>query len=337
MPPPQGRDIIVIGASAGGVEALSALVSELPADLPASLFVVLHMGLGALSRLPEILTRRGPLRATHALHGEELEHRRIYVAPPDMHLILRPGYMHVVRSAKENGNRPSVDTLFRSAASVYGPRVIGVVLSGYMDCGTAGLMSIKARGGVALAQDPADANVPDMPASAIEHADVDHIAPLTGLSKLLVRLAHEPPNPWPENLPNALKEFEGEEPGVPVEIVCPSCQGSLTESNLGNFAIFRCHVGHAFSLDALAAEQAQALEQALWAAARALEESAALADRIARRSVPDMRRKFEEKVDSQLQHARLIQRILDGKLLRVPDRLDEIDSGARQPAAAADS
>jgi two-component system chemotaxis response regulator CheB len=322
----KGRDIIVIGASAGGVEALSSLVSELPADLPASVFVVLHMGLGALSRMPEILTERGPLRATHALHGEEIVRRRIYVAPPDMHLIVRPGYMDVVRSARENGQRPSVDTLFRTAASAYGPRVIGVVLSGYMDCGTAGLMSIKARGGVALAQDPSEAKVPDMPASAIQHVDIDHVAPLAGLSRLITRLAHEPPNPWPESLPTSLQQFEGEAAGLPVEIVCPNCQGSLTESNLADFAVFRCHVGHAFTLDALATEQAGALEQALWAAARALEESAALADRIARRSAPGTRQKFEEKVDSQLQHARLIQRILDGRVLKVPDRLDEIDS-----------
>lgn len=304
------------------------LAAELPADLPATVFVALHMGLGALSRLPDILSRRGPLRATHPLHGEEFHRSRIYIAPPDMHLMVRPGYMHVARGPKENGQRPSVDTLFRSAATVYGPRVIGIVLSGYLDCGTAGLLSIKARGGVALVQDLQDAAVTDMPSSAIDHADVDYVVPVSAMPALISRLVRERAAPWPATMPSSLREFEGQEPGVPAEFVCPNCQGALTESQLGNFKLFRCHVGHAFSLDSIVAEQAQSLEHALWAAARALEESASLAGRMANRSDGGLRQKFEEREDTQMQQARMIRRMLDADVLKVPDRLSEIDQGS---------
>ena len=147
----------MVGASSGGIEALSQLVAGLPADLPAAVFLVLHMQPGFRSVLPELLSRRGPLRAAHAIHGEPIVPGRIYLAPPDNHLTLRPGGLQVVRGPKENGHRPSIDALFRTASVAYGPRVIGVVLTGYLDCGTAGLLSIKARGGKAIVQDPRDA------------------------------------------------------------------------------------------------------------------------------------------------------------------------------------
>ena len=148
------RDIVTIGASAGGIEVLLDLVHELPRDLPASVFVVVHMPAGRPSELPELLSQRGPIAARHPLHDEKLEHGAIYVAPPDMHMQLRKNAIEVVRGPKDNGYRPAVDVLFRTAAAAYGPRVIGVVLSGYNDCGTAGMMSIKARGGTSVVQDP---------------------------------------------------------------------------------------------------------------------------------------------------------------------------------------
>jgi two-component system chemotaxis response regulator CheB len=328
MKEPQQRDIVVIGASAGGIPAISQLVSEIPADLPAAVFIVVHMGPGASSRLPEVLTRHGPLRATHAIHGEQIQRGRIYVAPPDNHLVVRAGYMQVVRSARENNQRPSVDTLFRTASNAYGPRVIGVVLSGYLDCGTAGLLSIKARGGVALVQSPADAEVPDMPQSAVDHVAVDHVANLGELPALLSRLSREPAGPWPATVPGVLSGFEGHAPGAPVEIVCPSCQGSLTETSLGGFHLFRCHVGHAFSMGIMVQEQAEALEAALWAAARALEESASLAKRLAARSAGELRTRFEEKENTQNQEALLIRRMLDQGVLQPTDR------SAAHPASA---
>lgn len=285
----QNRDIIVVGASAGGVAALSALVADLPADLPASVFIAQHMGAGFDSRLPEILTRRGPLRATHPVHGEAIARGHIYVAPPDNHLLVRHGYVHVLRGPKENGHRPSVDALFRTASAAYGARVIGAVLTGYRDCGTAGLLSVKARGGVAVVQDPADASVPDMPRSALAHVAVDHVAPLAEIGPLLARLVREPAPARVARVPSAVMELEGSELGVRVGIACPLCHGSLTEVDVAGYDAFRCHVGHAFSRASLAAAQDEEVERALWAAVRALEESADLARRLADRARGAMR------------------------------------------------
>src|SRR5215212_968855 len=182
------RDIIVVGASAGGVEALTRLVKALPADLPASLFVVLHLPPDAHSALPTILNRRGQLWAVHPRDGETIEPGRIYVAPPDRHLVLHQGVARVVRGPRENGHRPAVDPLFRSAAAAYGPRVIGIVLSGTLDDGTAGLLAIKARGGVAVVQDPADALSPGMPENALENVPVDYQLAVDKMGLLLDRL-----------------------------------------------------------------------------------------------------------------------------------------------------
>src|SRR5262249_50855180 len=169
------HDIVAIGASAGGVGVLLDLAGELPGDLAAAVFVVVHQSADHVSPLPELLSRRGPLPATHPVHGQAIEPGAIYVAPPDNHLQLRPGFIEVVRGPKDNGHRPAADVLFRTAAAAYGPRVIGVVLSGYHDCGTAGMMSIKARGGLAVVQDPATALAADMPRHVLERVAVDHV------------------------------------------------------------------------------------------------------------------------------------------------------------------
>ena len=305
------HDIVVVGASSGGVEALGQLVAGLPADLPAAVFLVLHMQPGFTSVLPELLSRRGPLRAAHAIHGEPIVPGRIYLAPPDNHLTLRPGGLQVVRGPKENGHRPSIDALFRTASVAYGPRVIGVVLTGYLDCGTAGLLSIKARGGKAIVQDPRDAEVTAMPASAIRHAPIDYVAPVSDIPALITRLVGEPAGPRPSHLPGMLAEVEGDEPGAAADIVCPICHGRLTETEVNGYHSFRCHVGHSFSLESVAAEQAEEVERALWSAARALEESAALAGRLAAASGPrDLSQRFAEKEHAQLRDAALIRRIL---------------------------
>ena len=159
------HDVIVIGASAGGVEAISRIVADLPKDLRASIFVVLHISRGR-SMLPEILTRAGRLPAAHPTDGEPLQYGRIYVAPPDHHLIVQSGAVRTVHTASENGVRPAVDPLFRSAAQTYGPRVIGVILTGGLDDGTAGLWTVKQLGGLAVVQDPEDALVQSMPRNA---------------------------------------------------------------------------------------------------------------------------------------------------------------------------
>ncbi|GEJ55488.1 chemotaxis protein CheB [Anaeromyxobacter diazotrophicus] len=326
----QTHDIVVVGASAGGVEALSTLVSQLPRDLPAAVFVVQHLAPAFPSALPELLSRRGGPRAVHPVHGEEIVPGRIYVAPPDNHLLVRPGYVHVVRGPKENGHRPSVDALFRSASAAYGPRVVGVVLTGHLDCGTAGLLSVKARGGIAVVQDPDDAAAPEMPASAIQYVAVDHVARLPELPSLLERLVAEPvTSSRPARQPVALGELEGEEPGLPAEIVCPQCQGSLTLGEVGGFQVFRCHVGHAFSFESLAIEQSEEVERALWAAVRSLEESAAITRRARARATGDLQGRLGEKEDVQLQQADLIR----GMLLhgRAKERSDVAEGDA--PAA----
>jgi two-component system chemotaxis response regulator CheB len=289
------RDIVVIGASTGGVELLLDLVSELPVKLPAAIFVVLHTSPGYLSSFPELLSQRGALPAVHPQHGDEISPGRIYVAPPDNHLLVRAGFVEVVRGPKENGHRPAVDPLFRSASWAYGSRVVGVVLSGHLDCGTAGLMSVKARGGVAVVQEPSSAPAPDMPRSALQRVAVDHVVQPAELPGLLARLAAEQAPPSRAH-GRVVDELEGRTPGSPVELVCPLCHGVLTEASVGEFRHFRCLVGHAFSLDSLLGEQTEDVERALWAAVRSLEEGAALSRRLHRTNPnAELRQRFADK------------------------------------------
>src|SRR5207248_1020910 len=186
-----GHDLIVVGASAGGIEALQQLLGELPADLPAALCVVVHIPANSPGVLPRILSRAGPLPAAHPLDGEPLRYGRVYVAPPDQHLLLRRGALCLTRGPRENGHRPAVDPLFRSAALALGRRVVGVVLSGNLDDGTAGLQAVKRRGGVTVVQDPADALFTGMPESAVQNVRIDHVLPVAAIAPLLVQLAQQ--------------------------------------------------------------------------------------------------------------------------------------------------
>jgi two-component system chemotaxis response regulator CheB len=294
------HDIIVIGASMGGVEALTRLVAQLPGDLPASVLVVLHVSPHHKSVLPDILTRHGDLPARHPRSGEALQPGRIYVAPNDQHLLVEPGKVRLVKGPLENGHRPAVDTLFRSAARAYGPRVVGVVLTGALDCGTAGLLAVKAQGGVAVVQDPKDAVCPAMPRSALEYVSVDHCVRLHELGPLLVRLASTPVKPRLLGPARPSREMEaevktvtlnedtvaGEPPkyGEPSHFSCPDCGGVLFELNDEGLLRFRCRTGHGYTGQALMAGQQQGVDEALWAGLRALEESAALSRRMAARA-----------------------------------------------------
>ncbi len=316
------HDVVVVGASAGGVELLLDLAGELPADIPASIFVVIHTAPGFLSSLPELLSSRGPLPAVYPVHGAEIVPGRIYVAPPDNHLLVRQGYVEVVRGPRENGHRPAVDPLFRSASWAYGPRVIGVVLSGHLDCGTAGMMSVKARGGVAVVQDPATAVAPDMPRSVLARMPVDHVVEPAELPGLLTRLARQPASEPKAPPPGVVEALEGRREGTRAELVCPACHGVLTETEIGGFRHYRCHVGHAFSLESLVGEQSEDVERALWSAVRSLEEGAALSRRVARSSAnPELKRRFVDKGQDLLQQAELIRRLL---LQGRPDLEEEV-------------
>jgi len=307
------RDVIVIGASSGGVEILLGLASELPADFQAPVFVCIHTSPDFLNPLPDLLTNRGPLPAVHPLHGDRVLPGHIYIAPPDNHLLVRQGYVEVVRGPRENGHRPAVDPLFRTASWSYGPRVVGIVLTGHLDCGTAGMMSVKARGGLAVVQDPATAIAPAMPQSVLKRVTVDHIVKPAELPGLLIRLVREPADPVAvEPVPqHPLEALEGSRLGNRAELVCPLCHGVLTEADMGGFRHFRCHVGHAFSLESLVLEQGEDVERALWAAVRSLEEEAALTRRLkqSQRSAK-LRERFSDKEQSLMQQADVIRAIL---------------------------
>ncbi|MBM7119364.1 chemotaxis protein CheB [Archangium primigenium] len=321
------RDIVVIGASAGGVEALSTLVTQLPADFPAAVLIVLHVASGHRSMLPQILSRVGPLTAVHPQDGEPLEPGRIYVAPNDRHLVVEPGRVRLLHGPRENNHRPAVDTLFRSAAVAYGPRVVGVVLTGALDCGTAGLMAVKHRGGLAVVQDPRDAFCPDMPRSAMEFVKVDHCVPLAELGALLVRLAatkvvpSEAPPPSPR-LKEEVKAMAGGENvgsdpkavGSPSYYSCPDCGGVLFEMDEAGWLHYRCRVGHGYTARSLSVQQQTALDGAMWAALRALEESASLSRRMARnareRHHELTAQRYEERAKAAEEQAELVRQVV---------------------------
>jgi two-component system, chemotaxis family, protein-glutamate methylesterase/glutaminase len=294
-----GHDIIVVGASAGGVEALSTLVSELPDDLPAAVFVVLHMAPTANTALSGILGRRTKLRVLHPRDGEPVEPTRIYVAVPDRHLLISGGCVRMPNGPKENGHRPAVDTLFRAAAAEYGSRVIGVVLSGTRDDGTAGLRAIHERGGLAVVQDPDEAMFPGMPLNALAGDHPDYVVPVADMGALLAKLAREEPpeegrsNPMSDELraeirwsnPELAHPAPPQPPlGGPSGFTCPECHGGLWEIDDQGFPRYRCRVGHGFSPESLLLSQRADLEEALWTAYRALEERAALLNRLADRA-----------------------------------------------------
>lgn len=279
------HDIVVVGASAGGMEALQALVRGLPPDIPAALFVVWHLPAHSFGVLPDVLNRAGPLLAAYARDAEPIELGRIYVAPPDRHLVLEPGRIRLTRGPKENHFRPAVDPLFRSAAASYGPRVIGVVLSGALNDGTAGLWAIKDRGGLAVIQEPDEALEPSMPASALEHVAIDYRTPVAELGPLLAHLAQQPSEeaggtPVSEELnieTRIAMEDHALEAGVmtlgaPSLYTCPECHGVLLQLHRDAPLRFRCHTGHAFTADALAAHAAGMIEESLWSTLRAMEE-----------------------------------------------------------------
>jgi two-component system, chemotaxis family, protein-glutamate methylesterase/glutaminase len=289
------RDIVVMGASAGGIDALTAIVKDLPADLPATLFVVIHTAPQSPGYLAEILTRLGPVGARYASNGETFAKPMVYLAPPDHHLLIEaPRTVRVLRGPRENRTRPAVDPLFRSAALNFGRRVIGVVLSGGLDDGTAGLRGIKMCGGTTVIQDPDDALVASMPRSAQLNVSIDYCKPAAQLGHLIAQLtktalvAHSNGDATMRKTLELelamVKGLNGErvtELGEPSLFTCPECHGMLVKLRDERPLRFRCHTGHAFTADSLVAEQSDATEEAIWNSIRSLQESSMLLTHLA--------------------------------------------------------
>jgi two-component system chemotaxis response regulator CheB len=273
--------------------------------------------------MPQLLNAVGPLAAKHPTDGERIQKATIYVAAPDHHLLVERGHVRLTRGARENRHRPAIDPLFRSAARAYRERVVGVILTGNLDDGTAGLLVVKESGGSAIVQDPKDAMFPGMPSSAISNVEVDYILPLAEIPKRLIELAG---NDWRDEA--VLEKDIGREPpaeevapmldervrGEPSAFTCPDCNGTLWEVKEGELLRFRCRVGHAFSPESMAAGYSDGLEGALWSALRALEESASVERRLAteaRRAGRDLvAQRYEETAAGREEHANVLRGML---------------------------
>jgi len=336
------RDIIVIGASAGGLQALSALLGKLPKDFQAPVFVVWHISPNHRSILPEVLSRAGKLPATHAVDGEPIRPGRIYVAPPAYHLVLEVDRVRLTKGPKENRSRPAVDTLFRSAAYAFGRRVIGVVLTGALDDGTAGLWSIKDRDGIAIVQDPEEAENPSMPASAKQHVEIDYCIPIAQIAETLIHLTGAQAAETEEYPASKALEIEtriafGDNPlkegimslGDASAFTCPECHGALIEITNGKLVRFRCHTGHAFSINSLLAELTESTENTLWSAVRAIDENIMLLDHMAQHARQaeklDLAKMLARKSEESKQHADLLRKAAFTQAAVNTGQLDERD------------
>jgi two-component system chemotaxis response regulator CheB len=337
------RDIVVIGASAGGVEALMEYVGHLPSDVPAAIFVVLHLAPGKPSALSHILGRAGPILCQTAEDGAPIEQSHLYVASTDYHLLLTRDEMRVVRGPRENRHRPAIDPLFRSAAVAFGKRVIGIVLSGALDDGTAGLLAIKRSGGIAMVQDPATAAFSSMPESALTYVAVDWSLPVAALADKTVSLATVGTTeqegavatmPGADDDQREQMKIETEIAGLNPDAIsrgrhigklssltCPDCHGPLWEIQDESLLRFRCRVGHAFTAETMFEGQEDNVEEALWMALNILEESRQLYTRLARHSRARqhvwMANRFEKRASDIQQRAHVIRNLL------VPDAPNE--------------
>jgi two-component system chemotaxis response regulator CheB len=287
------RDIIVIGGSAGATAPLKQILARLQPDLQAAIFIVLHIPAQGIGILATVASSAGKLPVHQAEHGMPFEHGHVYLAAPDHHLMLTKDRVLLGRGPRENMSRPAIDPLFRSAALHYGPRVIGVVLSGLLSDGAAGLHTIKRCGGMAVVQDPLEAIAPEMPQRALEVATTDLCVPAARLGDVLSELVRESPGaavPVPADIRLEVEIAAGERIGAeslsgianPSALTCPSCGGVLSEVKEAHPMRFRCQVGHAYTVDALAKQQEGQVDEALRVALRIIEERAELVHRMAR-------------------------------------------------------
>jgi two-component system chemotaxis response regulator CheB len=327
---PHVNQIVVVGASAGGIDALRVVCAALPADFPAPICIVVHTAPQSPGVLPEIVSRAGPLPARSPINSERLVPSQIYVAPPDCHLVVEPGRLRVTKGPKENRFRPAIDPLFRSAAQVYGPGAIGVILTGSLDDGSAGLWTVKQLGGIAIVQDPADALFPSMPLNAMRHTQVDHIVPLEGMAPLLVRLVATPievrtAHHVPEDVNVEVKVAMEDNPidagleriGEPSPFACPECHGVLLRLKDTPHARFRCHTGHSYTALSLLAAVNEQIEGSLWMSIRSLVEGrlllCTLADHVTAEHSSDDAVRLRARADETKQQADAIRRLVTAR------------------------
>lgn len=321
--PAKGRDIIVIGTSAGGLEALDTLIGGLPADIPASIFIVQH--LAPQGTAAALLYRLGSYRAFKckvAANKEKFQPGRIYIAPPDYHLLVKESHVLVTKGARENRYRPGIDPLFRSAAATHGARVIGVLLTGLLDDGTAGLRAVKRCGGVTVVQDPKEAAYPEMPQSALSNVQVDYCVSLADMGGLLGRLAKRHPGkrkPIPEDVKTEALIAERVlsnvaqvgSLGKQVPYNCPNCGGVLWEMDASDGHRYRCHTGHSFTAPALLTSQTEKIEETLWASLRMFEERKNLLNNMAERETASTRKRgYSERAKETQVHIERIRSML---------------------------
>ena len=327
--------IIVIGASAGGVETLIKLCHSLPIDLQAVVLIVLHTPPAGRSLLPEILSRAGSLPAKHARHEEEIEPGKIYIAPPNHHMLIHKNRLYLSLGPRENGHRPSVDFLFRSAAQSHRGDVVGIILSGTLGDGSIGLSEIKRTGGITIVQDPNEALFPGMPLNAIRKTKVSFILPLEKIGTKIIELVK---NGKPEigvslmdqedyvgekQLKEDREKFKANEKTSPRTLLtCPDCGGVLWEMHASDVLGYRCQIGHRFSEESLGVSQANSVETALWTAVRLLEERGALAARMASRAeeqkLSRSKQQFREMEEDASRTAAIIRNLISSGHVVVP-------------------
>jgi two-component system chemotaxis response regulator CheB len=321
------HDIVVMGASAGGIPPIERVLSALPSDFPASVFVAIHTAAEGPRMLSEVISRMSSLAVAYAVDGESPRKSRVYLAPPDRHLLLEPNLIRVTAGPRENRHRPAIDPLFRSAARAYGPRVVAVLFSGLLDDGTAGLKAVGGCGGKTIVQDPGEARFSSMPRNAVKNDSPHYVLRVRELADTLIHLVlngsrrRTSGDQIRSKLNSEVKiaeidvaAIEQAKPGIPSVYSCPECNGTLWEIREGELLRFRCRVGHAYGAESLLASKNEELEGALWTALRTLEERVALHRRLsedaARKQNPRVARHFRQTAEDMHQQAQTIRHLL---------------------------
>ncbi|MBV8509694.1 MAG: chemotaxis protein CheB [Xanthobacteraceae bacterium] len=349
------RNIVAIGASAGGVEALRLLASKLPRDLQACVLIVIHLPTQFRSELDMILSEVGPLPATFAREGETLKNGHIFIAPAGFHLLVQDDQLRLGIGQRENNARPAIDPLFRSVALCCGPRAIGVVLTGTLGDGASGLLALKQCGAITVVQEPRDARFAEMPATAMARSNPQHVVTLAALPGLLAELVHEPAGA-PTAVPNTIKyEVEVAKSGQASMsnldrigrrsvLACPDCHGVMWEIDEGDLVRYRCHVGHAYTAELMSLALDENLTRALGSALRALDERIALAGRMSRQADesnrPHLAQSWSQKAQEFQREADVIRAAISrvdelaGELAQEPDTPPQPDRQRKRAAEA---